>query len=171
VDAPTLTDGLVTLRMWCAEDGDWYAYTVRDPLIQRYTTEQADLTGQRVRDAIADLAVGPDRVGWVICAAGTGERWGNLALERRGPAGHVSYWLAPGARGRGAATAALRLMADWARATSFARELALWTHAQNAQSRAVAERAGFRRAPDRDGERVIKGERWTAVWYVLPLQP
>jgi RimJ/RimL family protein N-acetyltransferase len=85
--------------------------------------------------------------------------------------GHVSYWLAPTARGRGAATVALRLLVGWARSTSYARALELWTHEENTPSRAVAERAGFRRASDRDGVRLVHGEEWSAVWYVLPLEP
>jgi ribosomal-protein-alanine N-acetyltransferase len=168
-DTPTLADDLVVLRPWRADDGDWYAETVRDPLIQRFTIERPDLTGDRVRHAIRVLATNPEQVGWVICAADTGERWGNLALSRRGETGHVSYWLAPAARGRGAATAGLRLLVEWASGSSYVRELVLWTHEDNAASRAVAERAGFARVHGCDGDRDVDGEHWPAVWYAYPL--
>jgi RimJ/RimL family protein N-acetyltransferase len=188
-DTPTLADDLVVLRPWRAEDGEWYAETVRDPLIQRFTIERPNLTGGQVRDAIAVLATNPDQVGWVICGADTGERWGNLALSRRGGTGHVSYWIAPAARGCGAATAALRLLVDWASDSPYVRELVLWTHEENTASQAVAERAGFRRTPERDGSRRTPerdgsrrtperdggrdagGRDWPAIWYVHPLSP
>ncbi len=67
------------------------------------------------------------------------------------------YWLAPQARGRGIATRALCLIAEWSLAQGLLR-LELFTDPDNAASGAVARRAGFdfegvRRAwdTDRDG--------------------
>ena len=53
----------------------------------------------------------------------------------------VGYWVAAGARGRGIASSALRLVCDW----STARPLQLMTHPDNAASQRVAEKGGFRR--------------------------
>jgi hypothetical protein len=44
----------------------------------------------------------------LIWDAVSGERLGNIALSHADGIGHVSYWLAAAARGRGAATRALR---------------------------------------------------------------
>jgi hypothetical protein len=59
----TLDDGVVRLREWTSDDGDWYAEVVtQDELIQRFTTEPPALTGDEVRAAITDLATRDDAV-------------------------------------------------------------------------------------------------------------
>jgi len=163
----SLFDELVVLRDWYDDDADWYAAAVRDPEIQRFTTEREDLTPEQVRAAIAELRGRRDQVGFVICDAVTGERLGNIALRRVGPVGEMSYWVAARARGRGVATAALRLLSNWAPATLGLSELRLWCHADNVPSRRVAERAGYRRARQHDGTRTVKGQPWPVVGYAL----
>ena len=65
-------------------------------------------------------------------------------LHGRGIA-EIGYHLAPEARGRGLATAALRLLSDWSlRALPVAR-LQLTTHLDNPASQRVAEKAGYTR--------------------------
>jgi hypothetical protein len=54
---------------------------VRDPLIQRFTTESSALDAGLVLAAIARLRVASDAGGFVICDAVTGERLGNMALR------------------------------------------------------------------------------------------
>jgi ribosomal-protein-alanine N-acetyltransferase len=163
-----LGDGVVVLRQWRLDDADWYAETAaRDPLIQRFTAESPTLTGDEVRSAIATLLAGADdTAGFLIADARTGERLGNIALACRDGVGHVSYWLAGYARGRGAATRALSILSAWAIATFQLTELRLWTHVDNHASRSVAERAGYRRAPDLDRDREVKGQTWWTVGYV-----
>jgi RimJ/RimL family protein N-acetyltransferase len=163
---PPLSDELVELRAWHDDDADWYAAAVRDPQIQRFTSEPEDLTAAQVRAAIAALRQRSEQVGLVICDPVTGQRLGNIALRRAGTVGEVGYWVAAEARGRGVATAALRLLSAWALATLGLRELRLWCHAANWGSRRVAERAGYRRAPEDDGERVVKARTWPVVGYV-----
>jgi [ribosomal protein S5]-alanine N-acetyltransferase len=166
--APGLTDGMVLLRQWQLTDADWYADAARDPVIQRYTTESPTLTADQVRAAITELAAQTDAVGFVVCDATTGERLGNIALRHGSRTGEVSYWVAASARGRGVATRALRLLSDWAFATLELSEIRLWTHAGNAASRLVAERAGYRRAPGHDQQRTINGQIWNTVGYTRP---
>ena len=88
-----LDDGVVRLREWADDDSAWYAESVRDPLIQRFTTESPTLDAGRVLAAIARLRAAGDAEGFVICDAVTGERLGNIALQHDGRAGEVSYWL------------------------------------------------------------------------------
>ncbi|HKE52395.1 MAG TPA: GNAT family N-acetyltransferase, partial [Actinomycetes bacterium] len=96
------SDGGVGLRAWTVDDADWYATAAGDPVIQRYTSESPTLTAAEVRAAISALPGGqPGSAGFVICAVGTGERLGNIALEHCDGIGQVSYWLAAEARGRG----------------------------------------------------------------------
>ena len=85
---------MVRLREWADEDSAWYAESVRDPLIQRFTTESPALDAGLVLAAIAGLRVANDAEGFVICDAVTGERLGNMALRHDGRTGEVSYWVA-----------------------------------------------------------------------------
>ena len=56
VNLRSLSDELVVLRDWDEDDADWYAAAVRDPEIQRFTTEREDLAAAQVRAAIAERA-------------------------------------------------------------------------------------------------------------------
>jgi [ribosomal protein S5]-alanine N-acetyltransferase len=166
---PLIADGVVMLRPWSVADAEWYAETVtHDELIQRFTTESPSLTADAVRRAIIGLLAEPmGVVGFLIADAITGERLGNIALSHQDGVGEVSYWLAGYARGRGAASRALRLFSGWALATLDVHELRLWTHVDNHGSRGVAERAGYRRDPKRDHDRTVKGQLWHTVAYAL----
>lgn len=42
-----LDDGVVRLREWADDDSAWYAESVRDPLIQDFTTESPALDAGR----------------------------------------------------------------------------------------------------------------------------
>jgi RimJ/RimL family protein N-acetyltransferase len=103
--------------------------------------------------------------GLVITDAVTGALLGNAGLAPGDDpeVGHVSYWVAAPAQGRGVATRAVRLLVDWA-ARCGMRQVRLWAKADNTGSRRVAERAGFR--PDGTGQQTVRGERWDVVWYV-----
>jgi RimJ/RimL family protein N-acetyltransferase len=68
----------------------------------------------------------------------------------------IGYWVAPWARGRGVATRSLRLATRWAIVERGAERVQLRADVDNAASRIVAERAGFRL----DG--VIRAARWNA---------
>lgn len=71
---------------------------------------------------------------------------GSIALwevRRNHQTAMVSYWLAPGGRGRGLATRALRLLAGWAFDELDLKRLALDVEVDNVASRRVAERCGF----------------------------
>jgi ribosomal-protein-alanine N-acetyltransferase len=82
------------------------------------------------------------------------------------PAGELSYWLLPEARGRGMAVAAVTRMAEIA-ANAGMRSLVLDIEAENLASIRVADRLGAaRRAPTRlHTDRF--GKAWTMVVYVL----
>ena len=163
-----LSDGQVRLRAWRVDEAGWvearwYAGQVGDPLIQQNTTEPAGLTAEQVRQAIVTHAGDRDRRGWVIVAAEGGDLLGNAGLNLA--AGTVSYWVAPAARGRGVATAAVRLMADYAFTTAGLTELRLWVRAGNQASARVAEKAGFTRTPELDTTVTVRGEPWTAHYF------
>jgi RimJ/RimL family protein N-acetyltransferase len=85
------------------------------------------------------------------------------------PAGELSYWLLPEARGRGLAFAAVTEMMKIA-ADAGLRSLVLDIEDENAASIRVAERLGAkRRAPIRRHTDRF-GEEWTMVTYVLSVR-
>ncbi|WP_139306856.1 GNAT family N-acetyltransferase [Modestobacter sp. DSM 44400] len=161
-----LHDAVVTLRPWTLQDAPWYVECTMDPEVQRFTTDPPTLTAEDVAAAISALAVHPERLAYLVADRASGQRLGNLALDRADDVGDVSYWIAAAARGRGVATRALELLAAAAFEHLDLRKLRLWAHAANTASRRVAERAGFRRDPARDQTRAIKGETWPTVAYV-----
>lgn len=57
----------------------------------------------------------------------------------------IGYWIAVGARRRGTATRAVRLLSTWATTELQLQRLELMTHVDNVASQGVAERAGFTR--------------------------
>jgi RimJ/RimL family protein N-acetyltransferase len=164
---PDLEDGVVRLREWADEDSAWYADSVRDPLIQRFTTESPALDAELVLAAIARLRAASDAEGFVICDAVTGERLGNMALHRHGWTGEVSYWVAAQARGRGVAARALALFSSWCFQTVGLEELWLRAHRENVASQRVAISAGYQRYPGRDKSQEVKGTVWPMLGYAL----
>jgi RimJ/RimL family protein N-acetyltransferase len=168
MEAHEISDDVVALRRWSADDADWYAATVvDDELIQRFTAEPPTVGPEDVRSAIRTLLGGsPGAAGFLITDAATQERLGNIAVTYANDVGDVSYWLADYARGRGIATRALRLFTHWSFTALGLSELRLWAHADNTKSRAVAERAGYVRDPRRDQRRQVKGQTWPTVGYV-----
>jgi RimJ/RimL family protein N-acetyltransferase len=66
-----------------------------------------------------------------------------VEIEWEGRQGEIGYVLSPAARGRGAATRAVRLLTDWCFEQLGFERVELWIDASNAASERVAERAGY----------------------------
>lgn len=130
----------VVLRRWRLEDAEWYAATVRDPEIQRWTTEPHDLTAERVRAAIAALT--ERSMAWAVADAETGDLVGNAAVALEDDRAEPSYWVAGAARGRGVATAVLGELVRRCLEAGHGR-IEVVVQADNAASRRVAQKAGF----------------------------
>ncbi len=165
-----LHDEVVRLREWADEDAAWYVDSVRDPLIQRFTSESPALEAGQVLAAIVRLRASDADAGFVICDAVTGARLGNIALARDGRAGEVSYWVAAEGRGRGVATRALALFSAWSFRVAGLDELRLEVHRDNLASQRVAVRAGYQRDPGRDESRQVKGVSWPMLGFSLSRQ-
>ena len=67
-----------------------------------------------------------------------------MEIDRERGYGEIGYWVAADARGRGIATRATRLLADWARDELGLTRIEILPHKDNAPSRRVAEKLGFR---------------------------
>jgi len=173
--SPPLTDAVVRLRPWRATDVPAQLEAFKDPVFQQFS----DWAPQREADALRQLAEqeAARRRGVQVQLAivephGRGALLGGASLndvdqdQRRGS---VGYWLAPEARGRGAATHAVRLIAHWAFEDLDLARLELTCGPDNQTSQRVAERCGFtREGLLRSHMRFKGGRRDTVVLGLLP---
>jgi signal transduction histidine kinase/RimJ/RimL family protein N-acetyltransferase len=147
---PPLSDEAIQLRLPRPGDAEAIAAACSDPEIARWIPVPVPYT---LHDAVAfvdGVALGwatGSELTFAIDERGTGALAGMIGLHAGRVAGRASvgYWLAPGARGRGHATRAVRLLATWAFADPTLERLELTTLVGNDASGRVALRAGFRR--------------------------
>jgi RimJ/RimL family protein N-acetyltransferase len=150
--APTLTDGVVTLRAHSAEDIDDILLQGRDPEMQRWTTVPSPY--ERTHAEMFALQIMPE--GWAIPLGPKGFAIEAVADGRPRFAGtvdfrpsgartaEIGFGLAPWARGRGLMTRAVRLALDWA-FDALDLEAVHWrANVGNFASRRVATACGFR---------------------------
>jgi RimJ/RimL family protein N-acetyltransferase len=146
---PPLADGEIILRLPRPDDAVAVAAACSDPEIARWIPIPVPYS---LDDALGFIDGAHD--GWAsgtdltfaIEERASGMLVGMIGLhgvERPGRAA-VGYWLAPGARGRGLATRAVRLITAWAFADPALVRLELMTLVGNDASGRVALRAGFR---------------------------
>jgi RimJ/RimL family protein N-acetyltransferase/nitrite reductase/ring-hydroxylating ferredoxin subunit len=147
---PPLSDGVVSLRPFRADDALAITAAGQDPETQRWIPiipvpyTEADAR----RFILMTLQAWHDGIGYefAIVDAATDRYLGSIGLHLGpNPRRHtIGYLVAPEARGRGIATRALRLATRWAFERLAIERLALWTLPGNVISQAVAEKAGFR---------------------------
>ena len=145
---PTLTGAHVRLRPWRADDVDAVFAACQDAAIQRWTQVPVPYVRENAEEFVGSIA--PDT--WA-------QGGGLFAVEPRdgGPLvgsiglfpphdgyAEAGYWTAPGHRGRGFTAEALGLLTAWAFDEVGLRRVELVVDPDNAGSRGVAERAGFR---------------------------
>ena len=171
--APPLA-GDVVLRPWREADLPGIVLAFSDPVMRRFSwrtgtyTETdargwfADQEEARLRGEELNLAlVEPHDQDAVLGCVSLYE----VRLDQ-GCAG-IGYWLAPGARGRGAATQAVRLLARWAFAGLGLARLELTCGPDNEASQQVAGRCGFSREGLLRSHVPFKGARRDSVIYSL----
>lgn len=144
-----LRDDDIVLRAWRLEDAPAVTAACQDPDIAHwipfvprpYTLEDAQTYLRECVDS------GDERHPFAVVDAETGELLGSIdmGLNSFRYRGHIGYWVAPHARGRGVCTRALRLLAEWALDELGLERLELITDPDNVASQRVAEKVGFRR--------------------------
>jgi RimJ/RimL family protein N-acetyltransferase len=170
----------VRLRPWRMADADRVAVMIDDEYLRPWSTMGAGLDAW-IRREIAETR-GPTRA---ICVPGDDRALGRVALrppefasdavrcdavhESDQPAGELSYWLLPEARGHGLAYAAVRQMIETAAAGL--RSVVLDIEAGNVPSIRLAERLGAERRSPARVEIDKSGTPRTLVVYVLPIAP
>jgi RimJ/RimL family protein N-acetyltransferase len=158
---PPLSDGVITLRAKTGADADALTAACQDPEIPRWTRVPVPY---RRADALAwiagselELDAGVS-IDW-IAVGDEDDLLASVALmgiDRRAYTAEIGYWVARDARGRGVATRAVRLVAEWAASELGLTTLEIVVHEDNAPSHAVARAAGFaetgeRRVAPREG--------------------
>lgn len=142
--APTLTDGVVTLRAHTAADLDGLLALARDPETVRWTRIPHPYGPADARRWIEETVPAGWRDGtaarWVVEA--DGRFAGNVDVHSGSPP-FVGFGLAPEARGRGLMSRALRLAARWAFAEAGLPVLHWWAEVGNFASWRVAHACGF----------------------------
>jgi RimJ/RimL family protein N-acetyltransferase len=144
-----LRDDVIRLRPWRMEDAPAVVAACQDPAISYwipwvpspYATEDAETF---LRGC---LESGDERWPFAIEDAETGELLGSIDMFLNGERyrGHIGYWVAGPARGRGVCTRALRLLVVWALESLELQRVELITDPGNTASQRVAEKVGFLR--------------------------
>lgn len=137
------------LRPWAAEDLEAVTAACQDPEIARWLPViPSPYTEQDARDFLEQSRLKWDlgeAYGFAIVDE-EGELLGSIAMRMlRFSTGHIGYWVTPGARGRGVATNALKVLCRWAVDELGLKRLELMTDPRNVGSQRVAEKAGFQR--------------------------
>jgi RimJ/RimL family protein N-acetyltransferase len=149
MELPTLRDGDLLLRPKTPADAAALTAACQDPEIPRWTTVPSPYTRADAERFIvaseADAKAGRS-AGLLAVDARDDRLLGSFSVMELGRApgyGEIGYWVAAEARGRGVATRAVRLLADWGRRDLCLTRIEILPHRDNAPSRRVAEKAGF----------------------------
>jgi RimJ/RimL family protein N-acetyltransferase len=144
----TLRAGDLLLRPWDVErDLDTVVAAQADPDIQLWNGGSTDPEAVRARLVrLADWS--DDTHASFAVVAPSREVWGSVSLHavnRTQLDGHIGYWAAPAARGRGVVTRAVREVCRYAFDDLGLLRLEIYHAVENVASGRVAEKAGFRR--------------------------
>jgi RimJ/RimL family protein N-acetyltransferase len=139
------SDGLVTVRRWTEEDADAVTAACQDEAIQHwiptiprpYLREHALAYVRGEVEGLGEHQYAIEVDGVPVGAIG-------MSVNRM-RTGHVGYWCATEARGRGVVTRALRLVSRYGFEELGLQRLELITDPENIASQRVAEKAGYRR--------------------------
>jgi RimJ/RimL family protein N-acetyltransferase len=171
---PALAGDVVLLRPWREADVPGIVLAFSDPVMQRFSWRTTPYTETDARDWLAQqekARVRGDALNFALTRPHHQDvLLGAVSLQEvrldQGCAA-VGYWLAPEARGRGAATQAVRLLARWAFAELRLARLELTCGPGNQASQRVAGRCGFSREGLLRSHVPFKGARRDSVIYSL----
>jgi RimJ/RimL family protein N-acetyltransferase len=169
-----LADATVRLRALAENDASAYAAAfAEDPHLGRLLGVAVDPDEQWALQRAMRLGEAAEQGEWVelaICDARSGQFQGRIMLThfswlyRRCELG---YWLIPGARGRGIATAAVSLVLDWVFTGLDLLRVEVATTPENSSSQALARRFGFSKEAYRRARDVERGRRVDVIQFGL----
>jgi RimJ/RimL family protein N-acetyltransferase len=170
---PELADDAIRLRPPADTDAGAITEACQDPDIQHFTFVPRPYRAAHARDWVSGAPgrrVRGEDLSLVIADAQTGALLGTVGLQHpdwQHRTGAIGYWVAPWARGRGAAGRASALLGRWALVTLGLRRVTIDADATNAASRRAAERAGFTFEGVLRSAIAVKGRRWSLATYSL----
>ena len=162
-----LSDGVVSLREWRADDRDGLVEMANDDAIQQWTRVPSPYTQRDAEQWFAltrTTRAAGHQAAFAVVGADDGELLGSIDL-RVHPAdpaiGELGYMVGVWARNRGVATRAVQLLTAWAFETLSLERVELLVDPRNRASVRVAEAAGYTHEgvlrayrPSRDGGRL-----------------
>lgn len=168
---PRLTGRKVDLRPWRPDDADAVFVACQDAEIQRWTTVPSPYAHADAVEYVTEVAPAVWKDGGAVFAVvehGDDVPVGSIGAHAffDGVA-HVGYWTAPGARGRGFTSDALRTVTRWFLRDREAARVELVVEPANLGSVRVAESAGFTAEGTLRQRFVLRGRRADIVMYSL----
>jgi RimJ/RimL family protein N-acetyltransferase len=170
---PPLADDAIALRPWRETDIPVQLRIFSDPVFQA-SSDWAPRTEADARRALVEYEAARQRgeqAEFALVASHDddmvlgGGSLNNITLTQGRAA--IGYWLAPEARGSGAAARAVRLLARWAFEDLGIARLELTCGPDNIASQRVAERCGFTREGVLRSHMPFKGGRRDTVMFSL----
>jgi RimJ/RimL family protein N-acetyltransferase len=171
---PPVAGDVVLLRPWREADLPGMVLAFNDPVMQRFSWRTTPYSETDARDSFVkqeEARLRGDELNFALVELHDQDVvLGSVSLyevRRDQGCAAVGYWLAPEARGRGAATQAVRLLARWAFAELGLARLELTCGPDNEASQHVAQRCGFSREGLLRSHVPFKGARRDSVIYSL----
>jgi [ribosomal protein S5]-alanine N-acetyltransferase len=170
---PPLAAGDIMLRRWQETDVPVAHALTQDPDVSRFTRipdRQSEGELRRFFRSIEPERSAGRSFSLAIASATSGEAFGGIGMssihwsDRRA---EVGYWVGRSHRGRGVATAAVRLLSGWVIETLGMERLELHIDPDNSPSITVAERAGYVREGVLRSYELRKGRRVDVAMYAL----
>lgn len=148
MEQETITAGALTLRPFVVGDISWVHQVSLDPRVQQFVQIPTPYRMEHADHFVREMAIaawdGGQRAEFVVVRTEDGTRLGRVGLGLDGAgAAQIGYWMDPGARGRGVATAAVRALCRWGFGTLGLGLIEWRAEVGNLASRRVAEKAGF----------------------------
>jgi RimJ/RimL family protein N-acetyltransferase len=147
-EQPTLTGPRVRLRPWRPDDAAAVYEACQDPEIQRWTQVPIPYAREHAQGFVDGIAASTWADGGGLFAvepSDGGPLAGSMGLTPPSDGfAEAGYWTVAGYRGRGFTAEALGLLTAWAFSAVGVHRVELHVDPENAGSRRVAERAGYR---------------------------
>ena len=164
--APTLTDGVVTVRALSPSDVERYVAAFRDdPELANLLGYECDPDGAHVQRWLDATWAGPPELRqweFAIADARDDSFLGTLMLHScdwKNRRAETGFWIVPAARGNGVLTRALELVLDWAFGELALERMELTALPENTAVPHIAARFGYRFEGTMRGRNFERGRR------------
>ena len=156
------------LRPLQSSDAEWIYHACQDTEVQRWTQIPRPYTHDHAKSFVVDQ--NGELLANAIINSRTGEPVGVAGIHHiKNGVATVGYWIAPQARGAGAASTALKILPTIAKRLGDAQTVRAIIAETNVASRATAERAGFKIARKSAAQCPDGATQTTALDYELTI--